>query len=60
MAVQFEALIGGLVLPDALHWDQETQNLYFVDTNDRSIYRYTPSTKIYAKATLGTLFLITL
>ncbi|KAK9743827.1 SMP-30/Gluconolactonase/LRE-like region [Popillia japonica] len=37
MAVQFEALIGGLVLPDALHWDQETQNLYFVDTNDRSV-----------------------
>ncbi|KAI4465948.1 regucalcin [Holotrichia oblita] len=53
MEVKFEALIGGLVLPDALHWDHETQNLYFVDTNDRSIYRYTPSTKIYAKATLG-------
>ncbi|GJQ86434.1 hypothetical protein Trydic_g10341 [Trypoxylus dichotomus] len=53
MEVQIEALIGSLVLPDAIHWDQDTQNLYFVDTNDRSIHRYTPSTKIYAKATLG-------
>lgn len=54
MAAQIEALVGGLILPEGVHWDQDTQSLYFVDTNDRSIYRYAAATKTYVKATLGT------
>ncbi|XP_022902392.1 regucalcin-like [Onthophagus taurus] len=53
MSRQIEALVTNLKLPEAPFWDEETQSLYFVDTNDRAIHRYSPHDKFHVRALLG-------
>jgi sugar lactone lactonase YvrE len=35
------------------HWDSDTQNLYYVDVPQSTIYRYRPATGIVTKARVG-------
>ncbi|KAJ8944523.1 hypothetical protein NQ318_011781 [Aromia moschata] len=35
------------------HWDEETQSLYFVDMQVRSLNRYVPATKKHTKVNMG-------
>ena len=45
---------GLFTLGESPHWDQEKQELYFVDILDSKVYRYVPSTEeIYSVAVGG-------
>ena len=53
MVPNIEKVIGNFILAESPHWDQDTQSLYFVDTNDKSVHRYIPSTNSHIKLHLG-------
>lgn len=54
---KIEAIVGNLKLPEAPFWDHRSQSLYFIDTNDRAIHKYTPSNNKHVRALLGNLLI---
>ncbi|GJQ84692.1 hypothetical protein Trydic_g12711 [Trypoxylus dichotomus] len=53
MPANVERVADCCILGEGPHWDVETQSLYYVDIVERSVHKYTPSTKTHTKATVG-------
>ncbi|KAF2895407.1 hypothetical protein ILUMI_10767 [Ignelater luminosus] len=53
MAPIIERVSESRLVSESPHWDVETQSLYYIDSFGKSIHKYTPSTNLHAKATIG-------
>lgn len=55
MGVEIERVVDGtdILLGEGPHWDETTQNLYFVDIFGKSIHKYNPITKKSTCAKIG-------
>jgi len=53
MAHKIERVTDSFLLGEGPHWDAKRQTLYFVDIQGSAVFRYTPASNKFAKASVG-------
>lgn len=52
MAVSVQKIIEPLLIGEGPHWDEDTQALYFVGTNEQTIHKWKLETGVHTKTML--------